>query len=140
MGFSMTMVGARRALKEKTRNAFYRYIDLTNQQISLRHEGRIDLKTWVFWMEGMKAMFALPQFKAAWDFVSKRTDWEGGKITFCFFKEFRWLKDRNFEKGTDPKNEKSFHCSKQCLGSKQPNDTEKLQSWPGVCPSKRQIS
>ncbi|MBZ5640740.1 MAG: hypothetical protein LAO51_18535 [Acidobacteriia bacterium] len=45
---------------------FYRYIDLSNQEVYLRKIGRISDETWVYWCDGIRAFLALPAFAAAW--------------------------------------------------------------------------
>jgi len=47
--------------------AFYRYIDLTNQEVFLRSQRRIRPETWASWREGIAHHLRRPAFKAAWD-------------------------------------------------------------------------
>jgi hypothetical protein len=49
---------------------FYRYIDLTNEQIFLRAEGRISLSTWNNWADGIRANMARPAFRSAWQAIA----------------------------------------------------------------------
>lgn len=44
----------------------YRYIDLTNEQISLRARGRITSEVWFSWSAGIKSNLAQPGFARAW--------------------------------------------------------------------------
>ena len=52
-------------LSEPTLTAFYRYIDLTNQQIFLRQHKRISKATWRNWCEGIAHNLRRPAFAAA---------------------------------------------------------------------------
>ncbi|RYF39753.1 MAG: hypothetical protein EOO27_48735 [Comamonadaceae bacterium] len=51
----------------------YRYVDLTNEQISLRVRGRITLDVWRSWSVGIKANLALPAFARAWTEIKARS-------------------------------------------------------------------
>lgn len=51
---------------EKNINIFYRYIDLTNEQIYLRMKNRITKSTWRSWEEGIRLNFSIFGFEAAW--------------------------------------------------------------------------
>jgi hypothetical protein len=53
--------------------AFYRYIDLTNEQIFLRMQGRISESTWWNWRDGIRAHLGRPAFQRAWTMVAART-------------------------------------------------------------------
>jgi hypothetical protein len=59
---------------EMTNNlrAFYRYLDLSNEQVYLRMKGRVRRSTWREWSEGMRGNFRRPAFKVAWTRI--RTD------------------------------------------------------------------
>ena len=45
---------------------FYRYVDLTNQQIFLRTRKRISKATWESWCDGISHTLQRPAFKDAW--------------------------------------------------------------------------
>ena len=45
---------------------FYRYVDLSNEQVSLRKRGRIGKGVWQYWSSGIQANLALPSFNRAW--------------------------------------------------------------------------
>lgn len=45
--------------------SFYRYFELTNEQIFLRHEGRISDHTWEQWQNGIANLLELPAFESA---------------------------------------------------------------------------
>lgn len=49
--------------------AFYRYVDLCNEQIFLHECGRIRGSTWVEWEPGLRANFARPAFRDAWAYI-----------------------------------------------------------------------
>jgi hypothetical protein len=53
-------------LPPETLGVFYRYIDLTNQQVFLRCQNRIRLETWTNWCEGIAHQLRRPAFEAAW--------------------------------------------------------------------------
>jgi hypothetical protein len=67
---------------------FYRYIDLTNEQVFLRQRGRVSKKTWVMWRDGIRSNFRRPAFKAAWEEIKRRSNGD--------FKELRALEASNF--------------------------------------------
>lgn len=48
---------------------FYRYIDLTNDQIFLRQQERIGVETWANWRDGIKSLVTMPAFAAAWEHI-----------------------------------------------------------------------
>jgi hypothetical protein len=72
---------------------FYRYIDLSNEQIFLRQRGRISSETWRFWRDGIKSNLCRPAFKRAWDEISQQA---GGD-----FSELRRLVESDYK--DDPK-------------------------------------
>lgn len=47
----------------------YQYIDLTNEQIFLRMNGRISRSTWRNWQEGIKSNLERPSFAQAWALI-----------------------------------------------------------------------
>jgi hypothetical protein len=73
---------------------FYRYFDLTNNQIFLRQIGRISKKTWKFWAEGIQTNLARPAFAESWAEVSKRAGSDFAELRRLITEEFR----------TDPRN------------------------------------
>ncbi|AYC32135.1 hypothetical protein D3880_06940 [Pseudomonas cavernae] len=77
---------------QKTFDELYRYIDLTNEQISLRQRGRINKEAWENWLSGIESNLALPSFKRAWGEIK-----ESSKS----FQELRRLENENFK--IDPK-------------------------------------
>lgn len=46
---------------------YYRYIDLTNEEIFLRQEGRVSKSTWVNWKVGIETHLDRPDFENAWE-------------------------------------------------------------------------
>ena len=52
---------------------FYRYFDLTNNQIFLRKAGRISRPTWEFWVDGIRTNLARPAFAKSWDDIAQRS-------------------------------------------------------------------
>jgi hypothetical protein len=46
--------------------ALFHYIDLSNQQVFLRKQGRVSKATWVQWNEGIRTTLAQPSFARAW--------------------------------------------------------------------------
>jgi hypothetical protein len=57
---------------EKALDDFYHYIDLTNEQVFLRQNNRITLKTWENWCDGIKSNLSRPAFKRAWTEIKLR--------------------------------------------------------------------
>ena len=71
-------------------NAFdelFRYIDLSNEQVNLRHRGRISLEVWKNWSDGIQWNLSLPAFKQAWSEVKARSE---------SFQELRRLETEEF--------------------------------------------
>lgn len=71
---------------------FYRYVDLSNEQVSLRQRGRIGEVVWQYWCSGIRANLALPSFKRAWSEIQGQSD---------SFQELRRLESEGFK--VDPK-------------------------------------
>lgn len=46
---------------------YYKYLDLTNEQIYLRKEGRVSKATWESWREGIEAHLERDDFRNAWE-------------------------------------------------------------------------
>ena len=78
---------------QRTFDEFYRYIDLSNEQASLRQRGRISKAVWESWCEGIKHNLSLPPFARAWGEVKEAANGS--------FQELRALEAAGF-KG-DPK-------------------------------------
>jgi hypothetical protein len=57
---------------QKARHAFYRYVDLSNEQVFLRQKGRVSAETWHLWRVGIKFHLSKPAFKMAWEEFKKR--------------------------------------------------------------------
>ena len=77
----------------EAQRGLYFYIDLCNEQVFLRQNGRVCRATWIFWQDGIKTNLARPAFKKAW---------EDFKLTAPKdFKELRRLEKSDFE--DDPK-------------------------------------
>lgn len=70
--------------------SFYRYIDLTNQQVFLRKTGRISAETWCYWQDGIKDVLTLPAFADAWRTLKAQAP--------KTFQELRRLEDEGFKK------------------------------------------
>lgn len=71
----------------------YRYVDLTNEQVSLRARDRITPEVWQNWAAGIKSNLALPAFSRAWTEIKTRSSG---------FDELRRLEKESFN--LDPKN------------------------------------
>ena len=50
----------------------FRYVDLTNEQVSLRQRGRISLVVWQYWSAGIQANLELSPFKRAWSEIQNK--------------------------------------------------------------------
>ncbi|CAI8884231.1 hypothetical protein [Pseudomonas serboccidentalis] len=77
---------------EESFDELYRYIDLTNEQISLRERGRITKEVWQNWMDGINTNMKLPAFSRAWSEIKDRS---------LSFQELRRLERESFK--SDPK-------------------------------------
>ena len=51
---------------------FYHYINLTNDQIFLRQQGRVGAETWENWRDGIKTLMAMPAFAEAWKIIREK--------------------------------------------------------------------
>lgn len=71
---------------------FYRYVDLSNEQVSLRQRGRIGEQVWGSWRAGIEGNLGLPAFARAWEEIKSRTE---------SFRELRRLEREGFK--SDPK-------------------------------------
>lgn len=71
----------------------FRYVDLTNEQVSLRERGRISKAVWWYWLPGIQSNLRLPAFHRAWTDIKGRCK---------SFEELRRLENEDFK--TDPIN------------------------------------
>ena len=55
-------------------NEFYWYFDLSNEQVSLRHNKRISLETWINWRGGIASNLSRIAFQRAWEEIKRRSD------------------------------------------------------------------
>ena len=61
------------ALDHETMGAFYRYFDLSNEQLFLARQGRISPETVEQWQDGIRGNIQeLPAFRAAWAEIGER--------------------------------------------------------------------
>lgn len=58
---------------EEAFDELYRYVDLTNEQTSLRAHGRITPDVWKSWSAGIEANLKLPAFARAWIEIKTRS-------------------------------------------------------------------
>jgi hypothetical protein len=77
---------------KQSRDEFFRYIDLSNEQVALRRRNRISKKVWESWCAGIQYNLSLPAFRKAWTEVKDRTD---------SFEELRTLESYEFR--SDPR-------------------------------------
>jgi hypothetical protein len=94
---------------DRTRDDFFRYIDLSNEQVFLRRNDRVSARTWKLWCEGIKAFLSRPAFGRAWgEFKDKspdtfkelrRLEREGYKIDPYEWGKSRVIKVRRGDKG-----------------------------------------
>jgi hypothetical protein len=68
---------------------FYRYFDLTNNQIFLRQIGRISKQTWVFWAEGIKTNLGRPAFAKSWEDIGRRSDKDFSELRRLIAEDFK---------------------------------------------------
>ena len=73
---------------QKSFDELYRYIDLTNEQISLRQRKRVKDEAWLNWLSGIKSNLERPSFKRAWSEIKEKSN---------SFQELRRLESENFE-------------------------------------------
>ncbi len=73
---------------------FYCYIDLSNEQVFLRREGRVSRETWKNWEDGIESQLSRPAFERAWKQIKE----ESGKN----FQDIQKVNDKEFD--TDPNN------------------------------------
>ncbi|MCX7255624.1 MAG: hypothetical protein NTZ64_02550 [Polaromonas sp.] len=52
----------------------FRYIDLSNEQITLRQSERVSKTTWESWSSGIQANLKLPAFERAWEQIHSETE------------------------------------------------------------------
>lgn len=52
---------------DESLGVFFRYFDLSNEQVFLRQQGRVSRATWSNWAEGITSNLRLPAFRQAWD-------------------------------------------------------------------------
>lgn len=57
---------------ERAFDELFRYIDLSNEQVSLRQRGRISAVIWQYWCAGIRANLALPSFWRAWSEIQEK--------------------------------------------------------------------
>lgn len=67
---------------------YYRYVDLTNEQIFLRQEGRVSKSTWENWKAGIESNLNKSDFENAWEEISRRAS--------DSFNEMRKFQDEDF--------------------------------------------
>jgi hypothetical protein len=65
----------------------YRYVDLSNEQVSLRQRGRINGVVWESWRDGIRSNLELPAFRRAWAEIKGHSS---------SFEELRRLERENF--------------------------------------------
>lgn len=84
LGEELSDAGQKDALDE-----FYRYIDLTNEQIFLRVNGRVSRAAWRNWADGIHANLSRPAFKAAWAEIKTRAPGSFGELRRLEYEAFR---------------------------------------------------
>jgi hypothetical protein len=58
---------------EEAFDEMFHYVDLSNEQVSLRQRGRISLEVWVNWSAGIRSNLELPAFKRAWSEIKLKS-------------------------------------------------------------------
>lgn len=74
---------------KNTLDDFYRYIDLSNEQVFLRRNNRISGATWRSWCEGIESNIKRRAFNKAWEHFKN----EAPK----YFKELQFLELKHFK-------------------------------------------
>jgi len=59
---------------------FYQYMDLTNEEIRLRRDGRISDSTWKEWEEGIRGALSHPGFREGWIEIRDRAKDSFGEL------------------------------------------------------------
>ncbi len=88
LGEALTTEEAQATLAE-----FYHYVDLTNEQVFLRMNGRVTKATWLNWADGIASVLSRPAFKEAWQHIKQRAP--------DSFEELRRLEECGFQ--ADPR-------------------------------------
>jgi len=78
--------------------ALLQYVDLTNEQVTLRMYGRIRESTWLDWRDGIRSNLSRPAFTRAWDEIKRRSE---------NFAELRRLEESEFK--ADPRKWVPWH-------------------------------
>ena len=87
----------------RTKRMLFRYIDLCNEQIFLRQQGRVSQKTWKEWRSGMKSNLKKRVFLSTWEDIKSKSD---------LFYELRQLEKDEFQ--TDPYKTWRIFCCGKC--------------------------
>ena len=58
---------------EKSIDDFYRYFDLSNEQVFLRQQERVGKRTWDIWSGGIQSNLNRPAFGRAWEKIKQET-------------------------------------------------------------------
>lgn len=66
----------------------FRYIDLTNEEVSLRQRKRISKEVWQYWLSGIQMNLRLPAFCRAWTEIKGKSE---------SFQELRRLENEAFK-------------------------------------------
>lgn len=59
---------------------FYRYFDLSNQQVFLQKQGRIRAETWELWKDGIESNLRRPAFARAWTEIAAKAIGDFGEL------------------------------------------------------------
>ena len=78
--------------REQSLEAFYHYIDLSNEQVFLRMHRRVSKSTWQNWCSGIRSHLERPAFAEAWAEIKNRADHN--------FSELRRLEESRYK--SDP--------------------------------------
>lgn len=81
---------------KKNLKHFHSYIDLSNEQIFLRFQGRVSKETWKNWSDGIESHLDRVAFERAWKDIKNRSETEGREN----FSELRRLENEDFD--SDP--------------------------------------
>ncbi len=76
----------------------YRYIDLSNQQVFLRQQGRVGKETWTFWRDGIKSNLSRHPFDQAWKEIKEKGQQSFSELKRLEYSGFRddpnkWSRD-----------------------------------------------
>ncbi|HJR09471.1 MAG TPA: hypothetical protein VJ842_19575 [Pyrinomonadaceae bacterium] len=100
-----------------TLDDFFRYIDLSNEQVFLRQNNRVSKATWRLWCEGIKLKLELESFREAWVYFKQESP--------SSFKELQMLELKDYFKSDPRKWGKNWEQELKSLQAKSAKQLDK---------------